>query len=67
MCCYFNSYTSYEQSKKNRSRRRRSQRQKKQITKDGWADYLGEVSRYEDHWNDEPEKNKSPLEEVTPL
>jgi hypothetical protein len=24
------------------------------------------VSRYEDHWNDEPEKNESPLEEVTP-
>jgi hypothetical protein len=24
------------------------------------------VSRYEHHWNDEPEKNKSPLEEVTP-
>jgi hypothetical protein len=64
--CYFNSYTSYEQPKKNRSRSHRSQRQKKQITKDGWADYAGEVSRYEDHWNDEPEKNESPLEEVTP-
>jgi hypothetical protein len=66
MCCYFNSYTSYEQPKKNRSRRRRSQRQKKQITKDGWAYYTGEVSRYEGRWNDEPEKNESPLEEVTP-
>jgi hypothetical protein len=66
VCCYFNSYTSYEQPKKNRSRRRRSQCQKKQITKVGWVDYLGRVSRYEDRWNDEPEKNKSPLEEVTP-
>jgi hypothetical protein len=24
------------------------------------------VSRYEDHWNDEPKKNKSPLKKVTP-
>jgi hypothetical protein len=24
------------------------------------------VSRYEDRWNDEPKKNESPLEEVTP-
>jgi hypothetical protein len=24
------------------------------------------VSRYEDHWNDEPKKNESPFEEVTP-
>jgi hypothetical protein len=24
------------------------------------------VSRYEDHWSDEPEKNESPLEEVIP-
>jgi hypothetical protein len=66
VCCYFNSYTSYEQPKKNRSRRHHSQRQKKKITKDGWEYYLGRVSRYEDRWNDELEKNKSPLEEVTP-
>jgi hypothetical protein len=24
------------------------------------------VSRYEDHWNDGPKKNESPLQEVTP-
>jgi len=67
VCCYFNSYTTYEKPKKNRSRRRRSRRQKKQITKDGWADYPGEVSRYEDRWGDELEKNERPLEEkVTP-
>jgi hypothetical protein len=46
--CYFNSYTTYEKPKKNKSRRHRSQRQKKEATKDGWADYSGEVSRYED-------------------
>jgi hypothetical protein len=43
--CYFNSYTTYEQPKKNRSRRRRrsSQRHKNQPPKDGWADYEREV------------------------
>jgi hypothetical protein len=67
VCWYFNRYTSYQQPKKNKSRRHHSQCQKKQITKDGWVDYPGEVSIYEDRQNDEPEKNENPLEEVTPL
>jgi hypothetical protein len=46
--CHFNSYTNYEQPKKNRNRRCRSHRQATQPLKDGCADYLGEVSRYED-------------------
>jgi hypothetical protein len=62
--CYFNSYTTYEKPKKNKSRRRCSQRQKKQATKDGWADYSGEVSRYEDGFNDE--NKSSPKEEAVP-
>jgi hypothetical protein len=36
-----------------RIRRRHSQHQKKQILKDGWADYEGEVSRYEDRYLEE--------------
>ena len=45
--CYFNSYTTYEQPKKNCSRRRRrtSQRKNNQPIKDGWAYYEGEVTR----------------------
>jgi hypothetical protein len=48
--CYFNSnYIVDEEPKKNRTRRRRRNRTlKNQIPKDGWADYEGEVSRYED-------------------
>jgi hypothetical protein len=48
--CYFNNnYIVDEEPKKNRTRRRRRNRtQKNQIPKDGWADYRGEVSRYED-------------------
>jgi hypothetical protein len=47
---YFNdNYMVNEDPKKNRTRRRcRTRNQKNQITKDGWADYEGEVSRYED-------------------
>jgi hypothetical protein len=53
VCCYFDSYTNYEQPKKNRNRRRRrSHCQANQPLKDGWADYLEEVSRYEDRWNE---------------
>jgi hypothetical protein len=53
VCCHFNGYTNYEQFKKNHNRRRRqSRRQATQPLKDGCADYLGEVSRYEDHWNE---------------
>jgi isoaspartyl peptidase/L-asparaginase-like protein (Ntn-hydrolase superfamily) len=47
--CYFNSYTNHEWPKKNRNRRRRrSRRQANKPLKDGWADYSGEMSRYED-------------------
>jgi hypothetical protein len=47
---YFNSnYIVDEEPKKNRTRRKRCNRtQKNQIPKDEWADYEGEVSRYED-------------------
>jgi hypothetical protein len=53
---YFNSnYIVDEEPKKNRTRRRcRNHTQKNQIPKDGWADYQGEVSRYEDRF---PEDN----------
>jgi len=63
--CYFNSYTTHEVHRKNRPRRRRGQRQKKQATKDGWTDYPGEVSRYEDRFNDE-DKSSSEKEAVPP-
>jgi hypothetical protein len=50
VCYQFNSYTNYEQPKKNRNRRRRrSGYQETLPLKDGWADYLEEVSRYENH------------------
>jgi hypothetical protein len=32
--------------------------------KDGWADYLGEVVRYEDHWNEWDTEDKN-IEEPT--
>jgi hypothetical protein len=49
-----------EEPKKNRSRRRQHTcRQKNKIIKDGWADYEGEVSRYEDWY---PEENIIPEE-----
>jgi hypothetical protein len=47
--CHFNSYTNYEQLKKNHNRRRRRSRcQATQPWNNGWTDYPGEVSRYED-------------------
>jgi hypothetical protein len=53
-----------EDLKKNRTRRRRRNRhQKNQTSKDGWADYEGEVSRYEDRY---PKKEISPEKEVVP-
>jgi hypothetical protein len=63
---YFNSnYIVDKEPKKNRTRRRhRNHTQKNQIPKDGWADYQGEVSRYEDQF---PEDNTSPEREVVPL
>jgi hypothetical protein len=47
---YFNNnYIVDEEPKKNRTKRRhRNRTQKNQIPKDGWTDYEGEVSRYED-------------------
>jgi hypothetical protein len=58
VCRYFNNnYIVDEEPKKNRTRRRRRNRtQKNQILKDGWTDYQGEVSRYEDQF---PEDNKT--------
>jgi hypothetical protein len=52
---YFNNnYIVDEEPKKNRTRRRRRNcTQKNQIPKDGWADYHGEVSRYEDRYPEE--------------
>jgi hypothetical protein len=41
--CYFNSYTTYEKSKKNRNRRRRSQRLKQQAIKEEGADQKKEA------------------------
>jgi hypothetical protein len=63
---YFNSnYIVDKEPKKNRTRRRHHNRtQKNQIPKDGWADYQGEVSRYEDRF---PKDNTSPEREVVPL
>jgi hypothetical protein len=62
---YFNNnYIVDEEPKKNRTRRRRRNRtQKNQIPKDGWADYQGEVSRYEDRY---PEEKIYLEEEVVP-
>jgi hypothetical protein len=62
---YFNSnYIVDEEPKKNRTRRRHYNRtQKNQIPKDGWDDYEGEVSRYEDRF---PKDNTSPEREAVP-
>jgi hypothetical protein len=62
---YFNSnYIVDEEPKKNRTKRKhRNRTQKNQIPKDRWADYQGEVSRYEDRF---PKDNKSPEKEVVP-
>jgi hypothetical protein len=50
--------------KKNRTRRRRrNHHQKNQTSKNGWADYEGEVSRYEDRY---PKKEISPEEKAIP-
>ena len=63
--CYFNSYTNYEQPKKNKSRRHRPQ--KKEIIKDGWADYEGEVVRSDDVQEQEKKDPKtSETQEVRP-
>jgi hypothetical protein len=54
---YFNdNYIIKDNPKKNRSRRNH-RNQKNQTPKDGWADYEGEVSRYEDRY---------PKEEISP-
>ena len=47
--CYFTNYTDYGQPKKTHNqRRRRSRRKAHQPLRDGWKDYEGEVTRYED-------------------
>jgi hypothetical protein len=43
VCCYFNSYTTYEKSKKNRNRRRCSQRLRQQAIKEEGADQKKDV------------------------
>jgi ABC-type multidrug transport system ATPase subunit len=43
VCCYFNSYTTYEKPKKNRNRRRRSQLLRQQAIKKEGADQKKEV------------------------
>jgi hypothetical protein len=43
VCCYFNSYTTYEKPKKNRNRRRRSQRLRQQAIKEEGVDQKKEV------------------------
>jgi spore germination cell wall hydrolase CwlJ-like protein len=60
---HFNdNYMIDEDPKKNKTRRRCCNRhQKNQTSKDGWADYEEEVSRYEDRY---PKKEISPKEEV---
>jgi hypothetical protein len=67
VCYDFNSYTNYEQPKKNHNRRRcRSRRQATQPLKDGWVDYPGEVSGYEDRWNEwdtQDKKIEEPINE----
>jgi hypothetical protein len=64
---YFNNnYIVDEEPKKNRTRRRRCNRtQKNQISKDGWADYEGEVSRYEDQFPEEKSVTKEYKEDKT--
>jgi hypothetical protein len=64
--CNFNSYTNHEQPKKpcNR-RRRRSRRQATQPLKDRWADYPGDVSRYEDRYGQDDEVEKK--EDTPPI
>jgi hypothetical protein len=66
-----NNYIVDEEPKKNRIRRRRCNcTQKSQIPKDGWADYQGEVSRYEDRYLKEKiylEKKVVPPTESEPV
>jgi hypothetical protein len=69
---YFNSYTTYEQSKKSHSRRRRRsfRRQENQFPKNGWGDYEVEVvkDQHQPRWNEwDDEEPKAPTkEEATP-
>jgi hypothetical protein len=57
--CYFNSYTNYEQPKKNERRHRSARRQGNKSTKDGWANYSGKLERSEDCQNKKDNKEKS--------
>jgi hypothetical protein len=54
--CYFNSYTNYEQPKKNRRRCQSTRRQGNKPTKDGWTNYSRKVERYEDCQNEKDNK-----------
>jgi hypothetical protein len=56
--CYFNSYTNYEQPKKNRRRRRSARRQGNKPTKDGWVNYSRKVERSEDCQNENENKEE---------
>ena len=58
VCCYFNSYTTYEQPKKSRSRRRRrsSQHQRNQPRWNEWEDEEPEV----------PMKDEPTLPKISP-
>jgi hypothetical protein len=65
VCRYFNdNYIISEEPKKNKSKRRqRTCRQnKKNVIVDGWADYEGEVTRFEDQ-----EKVMEEVEEIQPV
>jgi hypothetical protein len=64
--CYFNSYTNYEQPKKNRRRRRSAPRQGNKLTKDGWVNYSGKVERSEDCQNEKVNKEEKSDEPQQP-
>jgi hypothetical protein len=64
--CYFNSYTNYEQPKKNRRRRRSARRQGNKPIKDGWANYSEKVERSEDCQNEKDNKEEKSDEPQQP-
>jgi hypothetical protein len=64
--CYFNSYTNYEQPKKNRRRHRLARRQGNKPTKDGWANYVGKVERSKDCQNEKDNKEEKSDEPQQP-
>jgi hypothetical protein len=64
--CYFNSYTNYEQPKKNRRMRPSARRQGNKPTKDGWVNYSRKVERYEDCQNENDNKEEKSDETQQP-